>query len=86
MGKYLLKYDRRWACWLFPYVRSTDANKENVDNFASQLLQKEISTVYVTQATHCKYSVSDDVYYTFLPIITSGGKRKQHEERGTLQL
>ena len=61
-GKYLLKYDRRWACWLFPYTRSTDANKENVDNFASELFQKEVSTVYVTQATHCKYSVSDDVY------------------------
>lgn len=61
-GKYLQKYDQRWDCWLFPYVRSTDANKENVDNFVSDLLQKEVSTGYVTQATHCKYSVRDDVY------------------------
>lgn len=61
-GKYLQKYDEGWACWLFPYVRSTDANKENIDNFASELLQKETAAGYVTQATHCKYSVSDDVY------------------------
>jgi mRNA-degrading endonuclease toxin of MazEF toxin-antitoxin module len=60
--KYLQKFDRRWKCWLFPYIRSTDTNKENVDNFASDLLQLEISTEYVSQATHCKYSVSDDVY------------------------
>lgn len=61
-GKYLQKYDQRWACWLFPYVRSTDANKENVDDFASDLLQEDVSTEYVAYATHCKYSVSDDVY------------------------
>ncbi len=61
-GKYLQIYDDRWACWLFPYVRTTDNNKENVDLFASKLLQKEVSTTYVTVARHCKYSVSDCVY------------------------
>lgn len=61
-GKYLQMLDERWSCWLFPYTRSTDSNKETVDNFASALFQQEVSPSYVTHATHCKYSVSDDVY------------------------
>ncbi len=61
-GKYLQKYDKQWDCWLFPYVRSTDTNKANVDDFVSDLIKKEISTKYVAQATHCKYSVSDNTY------------------------
>lgn len=61
-GKYLQKYDERWKCWLFPYLRSTDNNKENVDNFVSQLFHSEISTEYLCTERHCKYSVSDGVY------------------------
>ena len=61
-GKYLQTYDERWSCWLFPYTRSSDANKETVDSFASSLLNKDVSTSYVAHATHCKYSVSDDTY------------------------
>ncbi len=61
-GKYLQKYDDEWKCWLFPYIRSNDKNKENVDDFASNLLHKEISTTYIAHAKHCKYSVRDDVY------------------------
>lgn len=61
-GKYLQKYDERWDCWLFPYLRSTDNNKENVDDFVSRLFDLEISTEYLCTAKHCKYSVSDDVY------------------------
>lgn len=37
-GKLLQIYDDGWKCSLFPYVRSTDNNKENVDSFASNLL------------------------------------------------
>ena len=57
-----MKYDERWECWLFPYLRSTDNNKENVDNFVSQLFHSEMSTEYLCTAKHCKYSVSDGVY------------------------
>ena len=61
-GKFLQVYDDRWKCWLFPYIRSADSNKENVDNGVSELLQLTVETKYVTSAVHCKYSISDQVY------------------------
>ena len=61
-NKYLQLYDERWDCWLFPYFRSTDNNRENVDSKISEQLGMDISCEYITVANHCKYSVSDDVY------------------------
>lgn len=61
-GEYLQIYDDRWKCWLFPYVRSTNENKANVDSYISELLGKSIVTKYITNAKHCKYSESDKVY------------------------
>ncbi|WP_368276344.1 type II toxin-antitoxin system PemK/MazF family toxin [Coprococcus sp. RTP21204st1_G4_RTP21204_210225] len=61
-GEYLQRYDDRWKCWLFPYVRSTNENKENVDSYISKLLRKTVVTKYVTVAKHCKYSESDKLY------------------------
>jgi mRNA-degrading endonuclease toxin of MazEF toxin-antitoxin module len=61
-GQFLQIYDERWECWLFPYTRTAEDNKSNVDHFASELLHKDIDTTYVTTAKHCKYSVSDKVY------------------------
>lgn len=61
-GKYLQLYDQRWKCWLFPYYRTGDPNKENIDAYASELLKMDVVTSYITQAVHCKYSESDNVY------------------------
>lgn len=61
-GQYLQKWDDRWETWLFPYVKSTDNNQENVDVYVSKLLCKDVSVKYITYAKHCKYSVSDNVY------------------------
>lgn len=62
-NKFLQIYDNRWKCWLFPYFRSAhDNNKDNVDICISKLLDKQLTTRYITQAKHCKYSVSDNVY------------------------
>lgn len=61
-GKYLQVYDDRWKCWLFPYYRTEDPNKENIDKHASELLKMNVKTSYVTYAPHCKYSESDKVY------------------------
>ena len=61
-GRYLQKLDDRWECWLFPYYRTVDQNKENIDKKASELFRMQVNTIYVKQATHCKYSVSDDAY------------------------
>ena len=64
-GKYLQIYDDRWKTWLFPYIRSSEDNKANIDKFASNLLNKEVKTEYISTAKHCKYSVSDDFYKIF---------------------
>ena len=61
-GEYLQIFDSYWKCWLFPYIKSTDDNKANVDTFASNLLKRETVTEYVTSAKHCKYSIRDQVY------------------------
>ncbi len=61
-GKYLQVYDERWKCWLFPYYRTEDPNKENIDKHASDLLKMKVTMSYVTNAPHCKYSESDKVY------------------------
>ena len=61
-NQYLQIYDERWQCWLFPYIRSTDDNKSNVDAFAGNLLGTDVDMSYVATAKHCKYSVSDKVY------------------------
>jgi mRNA-degrading endonuclease toxin of MazEF toxin-antitoxin module len=60
---FLLKYDDRWKCWLFPYVRSSDnQNKVNADQFASKILGTTSTASYIAETIHCKYSESDEVY------------------------
>lgn len=61
-GQYLQKYDKGWESWLFPYVRSSENNKENIDSFASEILNEEIKTEYISNTKHCKFSISDNVY------------------------
>ncbi len=61
-GRFLQSYDERWNCWLFPYFKTLDSNKENIDREVSILLQQDVSTKYIARTTHCKYSVSDEVY------------------------
>ena len=60
--EYLQVYDERWKCWLFPYYKTEDPNKEKIDKHASDLLNMQVTTSYVTNALHCKYSESDQVY------------------------
>lgn len=61
-GEYLQIYDEDWGCWLFPYFKNVDPNKENVDRKISDILKIATVTSYVTNAVHCKYSVRDGVY------------------------
>ena len=61
-GKYLQVYDEEWKSWLFPYYRTEDPNKINVDKHASELLMTDVTTSYVAHALHCKYSEKDGVY------------------------
>ncbi len=64
-GQFLQVYDTRWKCWLFPYFRYKEPNKENIDNEVSTLLNDDVTTVYIASSKHCKYSVSDSVYKVY---------------------
>lgn len=61
-GKFLQKYDKRWSCWLFPYFKTQQDNKEVSDKELSDILKRKEFTTYVAEAIHCKYSVSDKEY------------------------
>lgn len=70
-GKWLQVYDNRWQCWLFPYFRSADPNKENIDRNVSDLLKMQVTTTYVAVTKHCKYSVSDSQYKIYKHLLYS---------------
>ncbi|MDY6405409.1 MAG: type II toxin-antitoxin system PemK/MazF family toxin [Synergistales bacterium] len=59
---FLQKYDERWSCWLFPYFRTTEDNQKTADEFISDIIGSSVSADFVTNAIHCKYSVSDKVH------------------------
>ena len=61
-GRYIQRYDKDWNCWLFPYYRTTDNNKENIEKQVKNELGIECSISYITVAEHCKYSARDEVY------------------------
>lgn len=61
-GRFLQKYDEDWKCWLFPYYRTTDNNKTDIEKNVENDLDLTCDISYVTVAEHCKYSVRDDVY------------------------
>lgn len=66
-NKYLLLYDARWKCYLFPYVKGTEDEAENrrrVKAFAESHLGIPSTAVSVAKAfgsEHDKYSVPDKV-------------------------
>lgn len=68
-GKYLQVYDNNWECWLFPYCKTQEPNKENVDRYANSLLRSNTTTSYVALATHCKYSEKDKVYKRYKHLL-----------------
>lgn len=61
-GKFLQKYDEDWKCWLFPYYRTTDNNKADIEKQVEKELDIKCDISYITVAEHCKYSVKDEVY------------------------
>lgn len=62
-------YDNNWECWLFPYCKTQEPNKENVDRYANSLLRSNTTTSYVALATHCKYSEKDKVYKRYKHLL-----------------
>ena len=61
-GRFLQKYDEDWKCWLFPYYRTTDNNKADIEKNVENEFSIKNDILYVNIAEHCKYSVKDEVY------------------------
>ena len=58
-GKFLLKYDKRWKCWLFPYTKSHDDNNEqNVLQRAIDIGLSDCNVTFVGMDDFTKPSVS----------------------------
>ena len=66
-ANYLLSYDRRWRCWLFPYVRTSNENdSQSVSRFVEQLLKTDKFTVRKTaEQDFTKHSVSANLQKTY---------------------
>lgn len=71
-SKFLLLYDSRWKCYMFPYCKSIendDENKRNVKSFLHSHLGIDeyfLRPTKVMETEHEKYSVSDRVYKHYI--------------------
>ena len=63
MGKYLQKYDYRWNCWLFPYIKTAENNKKKMwMRYISELFHLSIDTSYIAQGNIVNIRKLDNVY------------------------
>ena len=71
-SKYLLLYDNRWKCYMFPYCKSIENEEENIRNVKSFLHshlgvdEYFIRPKKIKETEHEKYSVSDRVYKHYI--------------------
>ena len=65
-NRFLLKYDKRWECYLFPYLRSKDKNDADfIELYAGITTGTECKIIKVCQKTETKYSYSDKCEKTY---------------------
>lgn len=64
-NKYLLYYDTRWKCFLFPNIRTSENDSKNEENMihdisnSLKIKQEQLTVKKVGERIHQKYSVSD---------------------------
>ena len=65
-GRFLLKYDKRWKTYLFPYARTQDDDKQAVRNFANTFLKlSSIEIKQIKEDDFTKTSVSANMTKTY---------------------
>lgn len=80
--KYLLRYDKRWKCFLFPYKKThTENDFEYISSYVTNTLSLENANIINTKIDDIeKYSVSDEVkksyHHTFYLIEFDASKMK----------
>ncbi|MBO5523111.1 MAG: hypothetical protein J5986_05475, partial [Roseburia sp.] len=65
-NRYLLYYDTRWKCFLFPNIRTDENDSKNEENMIHDISNSlkiktgQLSVKKVGEKIHQKYSVSDE--------------------------
>lgn len=64
---YILKFDKRWKCWLFPYVRSNKENdKQSVEDYIKSVFGiTDFKIVKICEQDFTKHSVSANLQKTY---------------------
>lgn len=63
--QYALRYDKRWKCWLFPYIRTTENDKKSVENHLLNMGLKDFNIEKITEQDFTKHSVSANMSKTY---------------------
>lgn len=65
-GRFLLKYDKRWKTFLFPYTRTKEDDVSNIKNFAKESLNlSPIEILTTKEDDFTKHSVSANMTKTY---------------------
>lgn len=63
--QYILHYDKRWKCWLFPYFRTSENDKKSVENHLLNMGIKDFNIEKVKEQDFTKHSVSANLSKTY---------------------
>lgn len=63
--QYILRYDKRWKCWLFPYFRTSENDKKSVENHLFNIGIKDFNIEKIKEQDFTKYSVSANLSKTY---------------------
>lgn len=66
-ANYILRYDSRWKCWLFPYIRTNKENdKQSVIDYVQSIFKiKNVEIKKITEQEFTKHSVSANLQKTY---------------------
>lgn len=64
-SQYALRYDRRWRCWLFPYIRTRGNDMESVKEYVSGMGIQDFKIERTAEQDFTKRSVSANMSKTY---------------------
>ncbi len=95
-NKYLMKKDKRWKCYLFPYLRTLDEkdrNQESVSHFIENTLHISANSckfIESKEADFTKASVSSNMtktyHHTFYHIMCDVSSNPQLNKKSTIRI
>ena len=66
-ANYILRYDSRWKCWLFPYIRTNKENdRQSVTDYVQAVFKvKDVDIKKISEQDFTKHSVSANLQKTY---------------------